>query len=120
MEYIYPQAVCQTCGKDKDAFCCDDDCVKCFSEFLRKNPDEIPGLMDQIKRDPVELAPWQAAIDLLGDERELLTLIGQCQCGDRVVDKTSIANLLRLAYSLGKFQGTNDTIAAFVKQRRAA
>ncbi len=116
----YAQAICQDCGKDKQEFCCDDVCVECEAEFLRANPDEIPFLLAQIKRYPVQFAPWQKAINLLGDELELLTLIGQCQCGDRVVDKSSIANLLRLAYSLGKFQGTNDTIAAFVKQRKAA
>ena len=112
----YAQAICQDCGKDKQEFCCDDVCVECEAEFLRNNPDEIPFLLADIKRDPVRFAPWKAAIDLLGDELELLTLIGQCQCGDRVVDKSSIANLLRLAYSLGKFQGTNATIATFTKR----
>jgi len=120
MEYIYEQAVCQTCGKDKDDFCCDDDCIECFSEFLRKNPDELPSLMDQIKRDPVGLAPFQKAIDLLDDELELLTLIGQCQCGHRPINENSISGLLRLAFSLGRFVGTNATIAAFVEKRSAA
>jgi len=109
---------CYTCKQVE--LCCDDNCFKCEAEFLRANPDEIPDTLALIKRDPVRFAVWQKAIDLLGDDLELLTLIGQCQCGDRVVDKTSIASLLRLAYSLGKFQGTNDTIAAFVKQRKAA
>lgn len=116
----YAPAHCDSCDKEMTSFCCDDVCVECEAKFLRDNPDEIPSTLDLIKRYPVQLAPWKAAIDLLGDDLELLTLIGQCQCGDRVVDKTSIASLLRLAYSLGKFQGTNDTIAAFVKQRKAA
>jgi hypothetical protein len=116
----YAPAHCDRCDKEMTDFCCDDVCVECEAEFLRSNPDEIPFLLSQIKRYPVQFAPWQKAINLLGDELELLTLIGQCQCGDRVVDKTSITNLLRLASSLGKFQGTNDTIAAFVKQRKAA
>lgn len=112
----YAQAICQDCGKDKQGFCCDDVCVECEAEFLRNNPDEIPSTLALIKRNPERFAPWQKAIDLLGDDLEILTLIGQCQCGDRAVDKTSIANLLRLAYSLGKFQGTNATIATFTKR----
>jgi hypothetical protein len=119
MEYIYPQAVCQDCGKDKQEFCCDDVCVACEAEFLRSNPDEIPFLLADIKRDPVRFAPWKAAVDLLGDDLELLTLIGQCQCGDRVVDKTSIASLLRLAYSLGRFNGTNEVVKGMVTRAAA-
>jgi hypothetical protein len=119
MENIYPQAICQTCKEPKDDFCCDDDCVKCFSEFLRKNPDEIPSLMDQIKRDPVGLAPWQAAIDLLGDELEILKLIGDCECGHLRVNQNTIASLLRLAYSLGRFNGTNEVVKGMVTRAAA-
>jgi hypothetical protein len=116
----YAPAHCDRCDKEMTDFCCDDVCVECEAEFLRNNPDEIPDTLDLLKKYPERFAPWKAAIDLLGDELELLTLIGQCQCGDRIVDKNTIESLLRLAYSMGNFQGTNDTIAAFVKQRQAA
>ena len=112
----YGPTRCDTCGNDMDReFCCDDVCIECEAEFLRANPDEIPSTLALIKRNPERFAAWQKAIDLLGDDLEILTLIGQCQCGDRAVDKTSIANLLRLAYSLGRFNGTNATLAAFTK-----
>lgn len=112
---IYAQPICQDCGKNKQEFCCDDVCIECEAEFLRNNPDEIPDTLALIKRNPERFAPWKAAIDLLGDDLDLLTLIGQCRAGDKIVNKNTIESLLRLAYSMGKFQGTNATLAAFTK-----
>ena len=115
----YPPPHCDTCGKEMDHdFCCDDDCVECFSDFLRKNPDEIPFLISSLKNDK-DSAPWQKALDLLGDDLEILTLIGQCECGNRSINQDTIGSLLRLAYSMGNFQGTQSTIAALTKRKAA-
>ena len=112
----YGPTRCDTCGNNMDReFCCDDVCIECEAEFLRNNPDEIPSTLALIKRNPERFAAWQKAIDLLGDDLELLTLIGDCEVGNRFVTKTTIGSLLRLAYSMGKFQGTNATLATFTK-----
>ena len=116
----YGPTHCLTCDSEMDReFCCDDVCVTCFAEFLRKNPDEIPCLLAQIKSNPKKFAAWKAAMDLLGDDLELLTLIGQCECGDRSINENTIGSLLRLAYAMGKFQGTQSTIAALTKRHAA-
>lgn len=113
-------AHCDTCKKEMDReFCCDDLCVSCEAEYLRNNPDEIPFLLAQIENHPVHLAAWKRAIDLLGDDLEILTLIGECQTGNRSVNQNTIGSLLRLAYSMGKFQGTQSTIAALTKRNAA-
>lgn len=116
----YGPAHCDTCKKEMDReFCCDDVCVSCEAEFLRNNPDEISFLLTQIKRDPNKFAPWQAAMDLLGDDFEILALIGDCECGNRSINQNTIGSVLRLAYAMGKFQGTQRTIASFTKRNAA-